>query len=253
MSMNSNIVKPYLLLKNKIPTHNNQSVKQNVISSTLKELNGSQTNSKSSSYRSLAKKYGIPETTLRCAIKNGGLSGHLGPVKVLTDYEEQQLVEISFIHLKQAYSKSCKQLHFNNNDELVTKHIFAKVLSPAYIKTYTPVAISTEQFDVSPMQPSTPILYLQPSTSTSLPSQAFSNLDPNLILTYTKKRSLKAEVELFNFRVDQLEAELKTTKDELETFKNPGIYLLCLVLKYPLPHTLQAVEDPDQAVNQPEA
>ncbi|CAG8689366.1 16113_t:CDS:2 [Cetraspora pellucida] len=370
-----------------MPTYNNQSVKQNAISNALKELN---------------------ETTLRRVIKNSGPPGCPGPAKVLTDYEEQQLIlftkiidltplkkvdqvsqgksqehisvcptisaartyislliiykgkcmipgllngalagsvmgftdsrymkeclfqkyikhfirsipptrpvllildshkshvsyacvnlcfnnnillyalpphtthilqpaEIPFAHLKQAYSKSCEQLCFNNNGELVTKHTFAKVLGPVYIKTYTPIAIcnafkatgiwpfnpnaispdhldpslATEQFDVSAMQPSTPILYLQPSTSTSLPSQAFSNLDPNLILTYTKKRLLKAEIKLLNLRIDQLEAELKVTKDELETFKNPNIFLLRLVLKYSLPHTLQSVKDPVQAL-----
>ncbi|CAG8574233.1 21372_t:CDS:2 [Cetraspora pellucida] len=53
------------------------------------------------------------------------------------------------------------------------------------------------------------------------------------------KRSLKAKVESLNLRVNQLEAELKVTKDELETFKNPGIYLL--------------FKDLDQAIKQLEA
>ncbi|CAG8654342.1 157_t:CDS:1, partial [Scutellospora calospora] len=56
------------------------------------------------------------------------------------------------------------------------------------------------------MQLSTPIPYLQPSTSISLPSQAFSNLNSNPTFTYTKKRSSKAEVKSLNLRVDQLEA-----------------------------------------------
>ncbi|CAG8642985.1 2446_t:CDS:1, partial [Cetraspora pellucida] len=66
--------------------------KQNAILSAFKELNDSQTNSKLSSYRSFAKKYGIPETTFKHAIKNDGPLDHLGPAKVLTDHEEQQLV-----------------------------------------------------------------------------------------------------------------------------------------------------------------
>ncbi|CAG8812453.1 15979_t:CDS:1, partial [Cetraspora pellucida] len=46
----------------------------------------------SPSHRSLAKKYGIPETTFKCTIKNSGPLDHLGSAKVLTDHKEQQLV-----------------------------------------------------------------------------------------------------------------------------------------------------------------
>jgi hypothetical protein len=70
----------------------NTLVKQNAIKSALKEIKDSQSNPKPPSHRSIAKKYGIPETTLRRAIENDGPLDRPGPAKVLTDYKEEQLV-----------------------------------------------------------------------------------------------------------------------------------------------------------------
>ncbi|CAG8634148.1 22158_t:CDS:1, partial [Cetraspora pellucida] len=43
------------------------------------------------STRSIARDYGLPETTLRCAIKNDGPLTRLGRAKILTNHEEEQL------------------------------------------------------------------------------------------------------------------------------------------------------------------
>ncbi|CAG8663625.1 12268_t:CDS:2 [Cetraspora pellucida] len=48
---------------------------------------------------------------------------------------------LSFTKLKTKYSKNCNQLH-NITGKLVTKYIFAKMLSPVFIKTYTLTTIS---------------------------------------------------------------------------------------------------------------
>ncbi|CAG8751111.1 16983_t:CDS:2, partial [Cetraspora pellucida] len=324
----------------------------------FKELNDSQTNTKLPSHRSLAKKYGISETTFRHVIKNGGPLDHPGPAKVLTDHKEQQLVsyclnmqklgfrlaksgvnqyimdivhqsnkfhpfkesgpaiienhlltsdqiwnmdEMGFIinptfqkviakkaarmyispliiykgnHIipgllngipagsvmgftdtgymkeclfqkyikyfirsippthsvllildshKSHVSYACISLCYNNNILLYALSPYTThILQPAELSfTHLKQAYDKEQFDTSPMQPSLqpsiPTSSLQPSTS---PLQASSNLDPNSTLNSNKKRSLKTEIETLNIRVEQLEAELKATKDELETFKN---------------------------------
>ncbi|CAG8838117.1 1925_t:CDS:1, partial [Cetraspora pellucida] len=49
---------------------------------------------------------------------------------------------------------------------------------------------------------------------------------------------LMSEIEILNKRVEHLD-------EELETYKNPGTIPLQLVLKYPLHHNLQSVEDPE--------
>ncbi|CAG8744029.1 20853_t:CDS:2 [Cetraspora pellucida] len=343
-------------------------LKQNAISSALKELNDSQTNPKSPSYRSLAKKYSIPETTFRHAIKNDGSLDRSGLAKVLTNHEEQQLVgyclnmqrlgfglarsgvnqciidivqqvtdptplkkvdQTGFIInptlQKVIAKKDAHQVHqvsYKNSQKHISvcttisaadmyilpliiykgKHMIPGLLNgvPAgsvmeftdtgymkkclfqkYIKHFIcsipstcPVLLILDGHKshisyacVSLCYNNNILLYafllhttyiLQPA---ELPfthlkqayDKASSNLDPNSTLISNKKKLLKTEIKTLNIRIEQLEAELKVTKDELKTFKSLGTCSLCLALKYPLPHTLQSVENSDQAVNQPEA
>ncbi|CAG8642998.1 2447_t:CDS:2 [Cetraspora pellucida] len=126
---------------------------------------------------------------------------------------------------KSHVSYACASLCYNNNILLyaLLPHT-TYILQPAELSfTYLKQAYDKEQFDTLSMQPS-----LQPSIPTS---------------------SLKTKIKTLNIRVEQLETELKVTKDELKTFKSPSICSLCLALKYPLPYTLQLVENSDQAAN----
>ncbi|CAG8808553.1 24602_t:CDS:1, partial [Cetraspora pellucida] len=178
-----------------------------------------------------------------------------------------QPAKLSFAQLKKAYNKGCEQLCLDNNSELVTKYTFTKILGLAYIKIYTSMSIynifkttkiwlfnlnaisldclnpslTTEQFNISPIQP-TPASSSSQFSSTqslSIPTSLLqsSNLNPSSNFIINKKKTLKIEVKLFNIRVNQLEAKLKAMKDELETLKNSGICSLYLALKYPFSYT----------------
>ncbi|CAG8642427.1 13241_t:CDS:2 [Cetraspora pellucida] len=155
-------------------------------------------------------------------------------------------------HLKTIYHKDCEQLHINNNEEIITKHLFAKVLGLAYLKTYTPLAICnafkatriwpfnlsaissdcldpllvTKQPDFlstqSTSSPSTNILLTQSipllSTTAASSSQPPPKSSSNNIYSFT---TLRSEVKDLSERVKELEAELKATKKELKTLKHP--------------------------------
>ena len=66
--------------------------KQTKISTAINELNNHPAGHKRPSINSVVKNFGIPETTLRQAVKNGGPPKHRGPSTILTEHEENQLV-----------------------------------------------------------------------------------------------------------------------------------------------------------------
>ena len=65
--------------------------RRNTIQAALNELNNCTPNSKPPSVNSVAKSFGIPETTLRRAVKNNGPLNRSGPPNILTEHEENQL------------------------------------------------------------------------------------------------------------------------------------------------------------------
>ena len=67
-------------------------VRNDAIEKALKAIKDSSNNHKPPSIRSVARGFDIPESTLRRVIKNDGPLKRPGPNKVLTDYEEEQLV-----------------------------------------------------------------------------------------------------------------------------------------------------------------
>ncbi|RIB29032.1 hypothetical protein C2G38_2156355 [Gigaspora rosea] len=67
--------------------------KQSTILTAINELNNHLAGHKRPSVHSVVKNFGIPKTTLRCAAKNGGPPKHRGPSTILTEYEENQLVD----------------------------------------------------------------------------------------------------------------------------------------------------------------
>lgn len=66
--------------------------KQNKISTAINELNNHPASYKRPSVNSVVKNFGIPETTLRHAVRNGGPPKRRGPSTILTEHEENQLV-----------------------------------------------------------------------------------------------------------------------------------------------------------------
>ncbi|CAG8734529.1 11856_t:CDS:1, partial [Racocetra fulgida] len=65
--------------------------RRNAIREALDELNNYSPNFKRPSVNSVAKSFGIAETTLRRAVKNGNPPNRTGPSTVLTEHEENQL------------------------------------------------------------------------------------------------------------------------------------------------------------------
>ena len=68
-----------------------QTLRNNNIHAALEALENYPINTKRPSVNSVAKKFGLPETTLRRAVKNGVSSRHQGPSTILTNHEEKQL------------------------------------------------------------------------------------------------------------------------------------------------------------------
>ncbi|CAG8747288.1 1246_t:CDS:2 [Cetraspora pellucida] len=151
------------------------------------------------STKSIVQNYGIPETTLRCVIKNDGPT-RPGCIKVLTDYEKKQLVnyclnmqklnfgltrsgsaKLPFVILKKLYDKECDKFQIKNDDKLVTKYTFTEVLESVYIATYIFTAIcnvfkTTEQTNLLQiLEEPTCSLSLSPSSLPSL-SSSYSSL-----------------------------------------------------------------------------
>ncbi|CAG8779265.1 3152_t:CDS:2, partial [Cetraspora pellucida] len=144
--------------------------------------------------------------------------------------------ELPFAILKKIYDNECEKFGVNYGGKLVTKHMFAKALGPAYITTYTPTAIcnafkSTEIWPFNPNAISPDSLSSQSSQSSELNSGYTCPTEPD-----PTKEQLALEVEL-------LKKKVKILEEELETFKRPGTSSLKLVLKYPLRHNLKPAKD----------
>ncbi|CAG8749608.1 8775_t:CDS:1 [Racocetra fulgida] len=69
-----------------------KTTRNNAIEKALKAIKNSSNNPTAPSVRSIARKFDIPESTLRRVIRNNGPLKCPGPNKVLTDHEEKQLV-----------------------------------------------------------------------------------------------------------------------------------------------------------------
>ncbi|CAG8518584.1 3205_t:CDS:1 [Cetraspora pellucida] len=89
-----------------------------------------------------------------------------------------QPFEIPFAKLKLEYGKSCDQL-YNNTGEVITKHMFARVLSLLFIVTYIPKAIRKAFSNIS--------IWLFNSNAIS-----FDHLDPSLITEHIDSNSLSS-------------------------------------------------------------
>ncbi|CAG8800771.1 13602_t:CDS:2, partial [Cetraspora pellucida] len=165
--------------------------------------------------------------------------------------------EILFAKLKKKYSKDCNMLYSNNN-ELVTKYSFAKIFGPAFIITYTFMAIinffkATEIWFFNPNAISNDCL--DPSLvterfnlSSSLP---LSLVELQLTSNYSTRSNVIKELKLLkiknetfrreNLQLKKQNASIKENfllvQEELEIFKNPGTFSLKLVLKYSVSKT----------------
>ncbi|CAG8815547.1 13679_t:CDS:1, partial [Racocetra fulgida] len=64
----------------------------NAINNTLKAIKNSKNDSKTLSTKSIGQDYGLPEATLRRAIKNNSSFIRPGRAKILTDHKKEQLV-----------------------------------------------------------------------------------------------------------------------------------------------------------------
>ncbi|CAG8450787.1 10101_t:CDS:1, partial [Gigaspora rosea] len=64
--------------------------RRNTIREALDEINKYPSNSRPS-INSVAKSFGIPEASLRRAVKNGNPPNRTGPPTILTEHEEEQL------------------------------------------------------------------------------------------------------------------------------------------------------------------
>ena len=147
--------------------------------------------------------------------------------------------ELPFAKLKKEYNKECDQFRITNNGELVTKYTFAKVFGQAFIKTYTPMAISNAYkatgiwpLDFNAIHP----YRLDPSLTTeefSLPCSQVSNPVASSSLFQTRAKELQT-----------LKTENEQLKEELETYKNPGTCSLRSVLKYPSSRKHPLIEAP---------
>ncbi|CAG8777363.1 15405_t:CDS:2, partial [Cetraspora pellucida] len=187
--------------------------------------------------------------------------------------------ELPFSKLKAKYSKACNKLH-SESGELVTKHTFAKMFGPAYIKTYTPDIIinAYKAMGIWPFNPNAinPDQLLSNAVSSSsqqnssilskavhyssilsqavhyssVSSQAihYSSISSSQQSHSFTQTSTTIKNELLKTEIAFLKNENKILKEKLETFKNPGICSLKLALKYSIFRVSQATEsDPLQA------
>ena len=69
-----------------------QTLRNNNIHAVLEALENYPINTKHPSVNSVAKKFRLPETTLRHAVKNRVSSCHQGPSTILTNHEENSLL-----------------------------------------------------------------------------------------------------------------------------------------------------------------
>ncbi|CAG8677368.1 6087_t:CDS:1, partial [Racocetra persica] len=72
--------------------YNDHKARHDAITNALKAIKDSSNNSKTPSVKSIARDYGIAETTFRQAIENDDPLPPPGHTKVLTSHEEEQIV-----------------------------------------------------------------------------------------------------------------------------------------------------------------
>ena len=155
--------------------------------------------------------------------------------------------EIPFAKLKREYSKACDQFRIKNNGELVTKRTFAKVLGLVFIETYTPGAICNVYkatgiwpLNFNAISPDR----LDPSVTTeesnlSLHNESFRCGQPfseqiKVSSSYSHyTRFTVDELQRLRNENEQLKNQMTVTKEELESYKNPGTCSLRSILKYP--------------------
>ncbi|CAG8622265.1 3393_t:CDS:1, partial [Paraglomus occultum] len=182
--------------------------------------------------------------------------------------------EILFAKLKKEYGKACEKYSNDNNGMIVTKRTFAKVFGPAFIKTYTPLAIcnaykatgiwplnpnaiSPERLDPSLMteQINTLSSSIQPSKLSPSTSQLLTDLNHTHIDSHsTRLNKLRDENRKLKNENDSLKSQIIAVKEELDTYKSPGTCTLRSALKYPVSrssHTRNLVSSENNTDSEP--
>ncbi|CAG8644707.1 5710_t:CDS:1, partial [Acaulospora morrowiae] len=90
-----------------------------------------------------------------------------------------QPAKLPFAKLKNEYSKGCNKL-YNDNEELATKHTFAKILGLVFLATYTFTAI-TNAFRVTEIWSLNPNVIDFDKLEPSLPTEQFKTLPQQML------------------------------------------------------------------------
>ncbi|CAG8772268.1 16479_t:CDS:2, partial [Racocetra fulgida] len=184
--------------------------RRNTISEALKELNNYPSNSKRPSINSVAKSFGIPEATLRRAVKNGNPPNRTGPPTILTKHEEDQLA---------GYCINVQKLGFGLTRSGVN-HCVMEILR---------LSKRPHPFNNNGPGHDWWVRFMRdhPELSFRTPQELSEARAQKANATIEEHITLKNENDL-------LRSQVKKLSEELETYKNPGTCALCLALKYPV-------------------
>ncbi|CAI2190411.1 18465_t:CDS:2 [Funneliformis geosporum] len=177
------------------------------------------------------------------------------PVLLILDGHKSHINYISVDFCCQnEYSKSCDRYSNNNNGMIVKKHTFAKVFGPAFLETYTPLAICNT-YKATRIWPFNPNAISPDQLDPSLTTEQFnySEQSAELILAFRlsyQPNPIKLNVKKLYDENIKLKNENKLLKEKLDTYKNPEICNLCLAFKYPVSRNVQANNFQEPSKNQ---
>ncbi|CAG8787566.1 17228_t:CDS:2, partial [Cetraspora pellucida] len=121
-----------------MPKYSDYTTRHNAINNALKAIKNSPSDLAPST-RSIARDYGLPETTLRHAIKNDGPFTRPGCAKILTNHEEKQLTKGPILLMKMDQGKKWWQRFMKDHPELSFRVLQA--LNEAHTQRANPIII----------------------------------------------------------------------------------------------------------------